>query len=446
MSTDSLMKRLNHGEYSNNKMHPAWPLARFVLALAWLCGSLLLSAGTSAGEIEQKQFTEALQAINEDRLKTASALLDGILSSNPNMHRARLELARTQYLSMNYEDARRQAQRVLDDPNTPESVRITVLAFIAQIDADEKKFSVRHQWTPSIYLGTMYDNNVNVGPDQNLINIGGTLFPIGDQKSDLAAVINPGITHTYNPDKHFDWGEHNGFLLWQSSLNGYYRHYRDEHDFDLGVLTARTGPAWVVPRHWRASINLQADQIWLGGGRLAFFTSLNPTITWQIGNTTEFGLEGVLTRRSYNKDLDSVREGWYKWIGATLGQYLFENKLAIKGGAGYFWFDTDDSAERFAYTGPDVFLGMVVQAWDHGSVFARASYRNYQFLGFEPGFPDRRDENEFRYTVGFQHSIASGALSDWALMGNWTHSKNDSNVPLYDYDRDQFSLGLSRNF
>ncbi len=407
----------------------------------------MLAPGTSAGtEVEQQQFAAALQAIDEDRLKTARTLLDGILTSNPSMHRARLELARAQYLSMDYDSARREAQRVLDDPNTPASVRTTVLAFLAQIDEDEKEFGVRQKWTPSLYVGMMYDTNVNVGPNQDVIEIGGTRFSVEKNHHDFAAVINPGVTHTYNPGYRFDWGEHSGLILWQSSLNGYYRRYLDETDFNLGVLTARTGPVWVVPRHWRASIGLQGDQIWLGDGRLAFFTSLNPAITWQFGDATEFGLEGVLTRRAYNRDRDSVREGWYKWIGATLGQYFLGQKLAVKGGAGYFWFDTDDDAERFACDGPDLFLGVVAQAWTNGSVFARIGYRNFQFEGGEPGFPNPRDEDEYRYIVGFQHNIKSGLLSKWALSGNWTHTKNDSNVPIYDYDRDQFSLGLSRSF
>lgn len=397
-------------------------------------------------ETDQEAFATALQAIDEDRLKTARELLDDIVTSNPSMHRARLELARAQYLSMDYASARREAQRVLDDPNTPPSVRTTVLAFLAQIDEDEKNFGIRHQWTPSIYLGLMYDTNVNVGPNQDVVEIGGTRFAVDDEKSDLAAVINPGITHTYNPGKRFQWGEHSGYLLWQSALSGYYRRYFDEDDFNLGVLTARTGPIWVVPRHWRASIGLQADQIWLGDDRLALFASLNPAITWQIGSATEFGLEGVLTRRTYNRDRDSVREGWYKWAGATLGHYFFGKKLAVKGGAGYAWFDTDDNAERFAYEGPDIYLGAVAQTWTNGSVFARVGYRNFDFQGDEPGFGRERDDDEYRYTLGFQHNIGSGVLRKWALTGSWVHTDNQSNVPIYDYDRDQFSLGLSRNF
>lgn len=395
---------------------------------------------------DQAQFAAALQAIDEDRLKTARSLLDGILSGNPSMHRARLELARADYLSMDYDSARREAQRVLDDPNTPDTVRTTVLAFLAQIDADQKDFGVRHKWTPSIYLGMIYDTNVNVGPNRDVVDIGGTPFAIEKNHRDLGAVIEPGIEHTYNPDVRFQWGEHTGYLLWQSSLNGYYRRYFDETDYNLGVATVRTGPVWVVPRHWRATIGLQGDQVWLGDGRLLFLTSLDPAINWQIGDTTELGLEGVLTRRTYNHDRDNVLEGWYKWLGGTAGQYFFGQKLAVKGGAGYFWFDTDDSAERYANAGPDLFIGVVAQAWTNGSVYARVGYRNFDFKGHEPGFSNKRNDDEYRYMLGFAHNISSGLLNHWVFSGDWTHTNNDSNIPIYDFDRDQFNLGLSRSF
>ncbi len=420
-------------------------IATAALASFWALAALTAPVPTVAEEM-QEQFAAALRAIEEDRLRTARGLLDAILTGNPSMHRARLELARAYYLSMDYAAARTQAQRVLDDPNTPPAVRTTVLAFMAQIDADEKQLAVRHTWTPSIYLGLMHDTNVNVGPNQDVIQIGGTQFAVTQSQEDLAFVVNPGLAHTYNPNKRFQAGEHTGYFLWQSSANAYYRGYFDEQDFNLALLTLRTGPAWVVPRRWRAAIGLQADQVWLGNGRLALFTSLNPSINWQIGDSTEFGLEGVLTRRDYNKDVDGEREGWYQWAGATLGQYFFGQKLAIKGGAGYFRFDTDDSAERFANEGPDLFLGGVMQAWQNGSVFARVGYRNYDFKGLEPGFPNPRDEDEWRYTLGFQHTFTSGVLNQWALIGNWTRTENDSNVPIYDYSRDQISLGLSRSF
>lgn len=416
------------------------------LARAAVLGCLVIAAPAPAADDLQTQFDAAVTAMEADRLGTARELLETVLGSNPAMHRARLELARVYYLDRDYSAARAQAQQVLDDPNIPFDVRVTVLAFLAQVDADEQQQSARHVWTPSIYLGVMYDSNVNVGPQQDVIQIGGSQFAVSGEREDGAFIINPAISHTFNPGRRFSAGEHSGYLLWQSSASAYLRRYFDETDFNLGVLTLRTGPAWVVPRHWRASLGLQADQIWLGDGRLALFTSLNPSVHWQLGETTELGVEGVVTRRDYNDASDSDREGWYKWAGVTLGQSYRERTIALKAGAGYMWFDTDDNAQRFAYDGPDLFVGAAAESWENGLVFAKVGYRSYDYQGLEPGFPNPRDEDEWRYTLGFQHSITSGLLDEWLLIGKWEHTDNDSNVPIYGYQRDQVSLGLSRSF
>ncbi len=421
------------------------------LPVVAILGSLMYSATPVAGELQEdeleRQFSVGMEALDHDRLKTAREAFSSILSNNPGLHRARLELARAYYLSLDYENARREAQTVLDDPNTPPSVRTTLLAFLAQIDEDEKQLQQRHHWTPSVYLGFMHDSNVNVGPNRDVVNIGGTAFQLSNdskERRDTAFVVNPGLAHTYNPGKTFEFGEHSGFFLWQSQLNGYYRRYFDETDFNLGVVTLRTGPAWVVPRHWRAGLGLQADQIWLGDGRLALFGTLNPNITWQFGENTEVTLDATLTRRHYSKQRDTDRDGWYRGADVSVGQYFNNRKFGIQGGAGYSRFDADGG--RFSHRGPDAFLGVIAQPWQGGSVYARAGYRKYNYRGDEPVFGKPRDDDEFRYTVGFQHDIQTGPLAKWAVLGSWIHTNNNSNVSIFEYDRDQFNLGLSRNF
>lgn len=414
----------------------------------FLCISIvsLQAASVRADELDE-QFAAAIEALDAGQLRTAREALSGIVSTNPSLHRARLELARAYYLSYDYAAARRQVQQVLDDPNTPPSVRTTLLAFMAQINEDEKRFAERHHWTPSIYLGLMYDTNVNVGPNEDVIDIGGIPFLLSadsEKRSDPAFVVTPALTHTYNPGKRFELGEHSGFFLWQTQGNAYYRRYFDEGDFDLGVFTLRTGPAWVVPQHWRASIGLQGDYLTLGDSRLALFGSVNPTITWQIGDNTEFSLDGVVTRRHYNRKEDEGRDGWYQAGAASLGRYFNDRKLSVQGGIGYARLDTDE--DRFGYDGPFGFVGGAVQAWKNGSVYGRFGYYKNDYDGPEPVFDEARNEDEYRTTVGFQHDIKSGPLTQWALVGNWIHTKNDSNVEIFEYDRDQVNMGLSRSF
>lgn len=408
---------------------------------------ILFSAAPLRADQLQTEFDAAMKAIDADQLATARARLTALLDANPSLYRARLELARVNYLSRDYAAARSNVRKVLDDPNTPPGVRTTLLAFLAQIDADERHLASRHAWSPSFYGGFMYDSNVNIGPDRDVVDIAGTLFnltPGSKQRSDFAAVIRPGIAHTYNPGWAFDAGEHRGFFLWQSEATGYYRAYFDENDFNLGIITLRTGPAWVVPGHWRAALGLQADQIWLGSDSLALFSTLNPSFSYELSRDTEITVDASFSYRNYWRNIDTGRDGWYKVVDLSATHYFANRKLALQGGVGYFDLSADDS--RFSTHGPEIFSGVVAEAWINGRVYARAAYRHYAYDGAEPIFNVARDEDEFRTTLGFQHEFRSGLLAGWALQGSWVHTSNGSNVSIYDYDRDQVDLGLARSW
>jgi len=210
----------------------------------------------------QAEFESALKAIEEDRLRTAKRTLHELLARQPKLQRARLELARAYYLSYDYEEAEKLAEQVLEDPNTPPAVQTTVLAFLAQIRADQQQVEKRNTWTPSIYAGLMYDSNVNFGPSRDVIDINGIpgiIAGASRQREDGAFVVNPGLGHTYNPNIRFESGEHTGFFVWQSELSGYYRKYFDENDYNFGVIRLRSGPTWLVPNQWRASIAVQGE-------------------------------------------------------------------------------------------------------------------------------------------------------------------------------------------
>lgn len=424
-------------------------LAGLVLGLA-AAGSVPAVADTpEAGDarIIQEQFDAALAAIEQRKLRTARAGLNRLLAANPSLSRARLELARVQYLQGDYTEARKEARRVLDDPDTPAPVRATVLAFLAQIDADERRLTARHTFTPSLYVGALYDTNVNVGPSRDVIEIGGLPFQVAPESretSDWAGVVNAGIAHTFNPNQRFEWGETSGSFIWQSEVNAYYRGYFDETDFNLGVLTLRTGPAWVVPDRWRAYIGLQGEEIFLGGDDLALFASINPGVAWQVGDAWEVGLDAIVTDRNYHDDDASGRDGLYVAPYLTVGRYFNQRNVLVQAGVGYPDFDADD--DQFSYSGPDVFLGFTANTWQNGAVFGRVNYRWYDFDAVDDFFGVRRDDEELRTTLGFQHDFKAGALADWSLVGAWTWTNNDSNVPLYEYDRHQVGLGLSRQF
>lgn len=418
-----------------------------VVGVIWVT-CLMIAPTVVAQDDVQQLFDEAIQAIDDDRLRSARLALQDLLTEHPNLQRVRLELARVSYMSYKYDKAENLAQQVLDDPNTPPAVKTTVLAFLAQIREDKKRMAKRHSLTPSIYVGMLYDSNVNFGPSRDIIEIGGIPFAVtpGSQETDdWAWVISPAVAHTYNPGKPFDAGENSGFFIWQSQASAYYRRYSSEDEFNFGVLTLRTGPAWIVPGHWRADIGLQGDQIWLDDNSLAWFTSLNPQITWELSENTNLMLEAFITERSYSRTQDDERDGSYKWAGISVEHFFNSDKMVLEGGIGYADFDAD--GDRFSYKGPEIYVGIVTNAWQNSSVFARIRYKKLDFEGIEPPFGLSRDDDELRYTLGFQYDFHSGLMSDWSLLGNWTYTDNQSSdVPIYDYSRHEANLGLSRAF
>lgn len=414
-----------------------------MLATGWV-GVAVPALAAVPGD-EEAVFKEGMEALEDDRLKTAIKAFQSILSQQPGLHRARLELAVAYYRSLQYEEARKLAQQVLDDPQTPPEVRVTVLAFLAQIQKDEQAAALRHEFKPSISLGMMYDSNVNVGPSTDIVEEipGATLSAASLKQSDNAVVLAAGLAHKFQPGTTYQIGERTASFLWQSQANLYHRAYNDLDDFDLTVLSAGTGPALVVLRHWRANLALNVDRIWLGSDELAWFTSLNPAVTWQFENG-ELTWDATLTDRRYDDSADDGREGTYKATGVALGRYFNQRKVAGQVGARLLDFSADN--DRFGNDGYELLAGVIVKAWPNGTLFGRVNYRDVEYDAIEPGFTEARDETERRIAAGFQHDFKSGHLDKWSINGGIQYTDNSSNISIYDYDRRQITLNLGRTF
>lgn len=414
-----------------------------MLAAAFTVGVAPVRAAAQANE--ETLFKEGMQALEDDRLQSAMKAFQSILSQQPGLHRARLELAVAYYRSLQYAEARKLAQQVLDDPQTPPEVRVTVLAFLAQIQKDEAAMNVRHDFKPSISAGFMYDSNVNVGPSSDIVEGNPNLVvrPGSQSQDDTAVVLNAGLTHRFTPGKTFQFGERSAMFSWQSQASLYNRAYQDLDDYDLTILTGSTGPALVMLKHWRANLALNVDRLWLGGSDLAVFSSLAPAVTWQFGDG-EVTWDAALTDRRYDQSVDNGREGTYKATGVALDHYFQQRKVATQVGARLVDFNAD--ADVYGNDGYELLAGVIVKAWPGGTVYGRANYRDLKYDGPVPLFNVARDESERRLSAGFQHDFRAGRLDKWTLSGGVQYTDNSSNISIYEYDRRQVTLNLGRTF
>lgn len=333
---------------------------------------------------------------------------------------------------------------MLNDPKAPENVRLAVRAFLAQIEKDEQALlAQRHRWEPSVSLGFMHDSNVNAGPDSAVLPGGLVLTPGSLPRSDTAAVLQAGITHQYNSPTVLRLGESAARFLWQSQANLYHRAYFDESDFDLTALTLATGPALLAPNKWRANVNFQLDDLYLGSDHLALYASVAPSVTWQLKNA-ELTWDALYLDKDFKREVDTGRDSSYVATGIAYGHLFQQGKVAVQGGVRVF--DERADQDRFSNDGWEAFLGANFVAWQNGSVYGRINHKEAQHDGVEPIFAIARDEKEERYEIGFAHNFKEGGLANWKLGGSVQRTENKSNVSIYTYDRDVVSVNLSRSF
>lgn len=394
-------------------------------------------------------FQEGLGALQEERLKSAIRAFSKILDINPRLHRAKLELALAYYRSLRYEKAEKLAKEVLDNPATPPEVRVTILAFLAQVKRDSQQYGQKTTFKPFISAGVMHDSNVNVGPNDSIIRVGDvdlSLTPGSLAKSDNAYVINAGVDHLYQSGKRVELGERTGMLVWQTNATVYSRMYNKFDEFDLAVASLSTGPAVLMLRHWRASLQVRSDYLTLGGHALGWFNSLNPSITWQFENG-ELNWDTIYTRRAYNRNVDDGREGDYIATGLNLGQY-FNNRQAVATlGAKAIKFFADD--DQFGYLGGQINAGVSTDTWHNGSAYARGRISVFQYDGRDTLFNKERDDVEYRTTLGLMHEYKDedDLLKNWIVSGYWERTFNDSNIgALYTYVRNQWMISMTRTF
>jgi len=124
-----------------NMMQPKNDMIRKILQLILFTSSMCIMAAGSVmadeDDLVQLQFDKAMDERESGKVYDAIKIFENILATNPYLNRARLELAVAYHEASYYEKAMEQFQIVLDDPETPESVRLAILAYIGQLYSDE---------------------------------------------------------------------------------------------------------------------------------------------------------------------------------------------------------------------------------------------------------------------------------------------------------------------
>lgn len=415
-----------------------------ILTVAVSSGAVMAQESSSVGadEIQQK-FQSALELRAGGDLYGAIEALNTILISQPNLHRARLELAVTYYRAAQFSKSVDLAREVMDNPETPETVKETVQLFLDQVEALKVAESERrHSFSGGFGIGGGYDDNVNAGPSSEVFDIDGSILslaPGSSPQTDAFMTFSGNLNHSYRMPGSVDLGERPVMAFWQSSASVYRREYQDEHKYTVDVISGSTGLALISRTNWRAKVNLQMDHIRLEDDSLAVYTSINPSWTYNDGAGNEYTVRGQWLYRDYKQSADTDREG-HRTAGGFDYAHRFDNSVVLQAGVTVAEQRAREEDQEFsAYDG---YISAFVPTWERGNFYARAAYKHTDYEGRVVLFDKGREEREQRYVLGLTHSFNDG----WTAGLNYTYTDNHSNIDIYEYDRNEVSFDLNKRF
>lgn len=391
-------------------------------------------------------FNKGLEESEIGDLGKSIEHFEAILNERPGLNRVKIELALSNFRALNYAVARRLAEEVLNDPGTPESVKVTIRSFLAELEKQSKP----HLFTPYLSAGFLYDSNINVGPGTNSIDVAGGTLDFGTAGSNISSggvQINSGLGHRYLFPKSYELLGTTAALAWESQASLFRNEYfDDDDDFDLNVITFRTGPALLSARNWRASAKFEANHISVGNDSIAWYLGFNPAITWFINGRTSITTDFLIQDRDFFKSRDKDRDATYLSAAVTIG-HNFKGAAKPSIYAGVRYFDEDADTDRRSNDGYRASVGFNVQPSSKSKAYINYSYRQRDYDDVEPVFGIARDESEKRFSLGANYRFKTGNLMDDVLLSlDYSNTSNDSNVALFSFNRYVTVLSLSRSF
>ena len=423
-------------------------MIKFVAIAALICSIQFTSFAHAEEALDPEQlFKQAMDLRSSGQILGSIEIFESIISQQPGLNRARLELAIAYHQARQYQDARDQLTKVLNNPETPDKVKLSITGYLAQLGSDEKSSSQRT--SSSIYLsaGMFNDSNVNLGPNAELPGTTGSTL----KKSGSGLIAMASYALVSQASRPIKSGKSLIYIEWNSQISAYDKSYtsNSDSDFNLQVLNLSTGPALVSEGNWKLQFNFKVDKVFFSGNPYSFNLGLNPVFSLDFANDLQIFVENLTTVREFSNSNDQGLDGTSKMYG--LGASKFFNKQTIGLDGGFRYHSNGAQRGDLNATGLEVYLGAQAPVWTNARVYLELSsrefdYRTSQQAATGSGSANIRDETEQQLVLGFSHDFKSSILKGWTLNAQLTHTENNSNIQAFEYNRNVVEATLRRYF
>lgn len=372
-------------------------------------------------------------AFESGRLEEAVMAFDRILITDPEAARAKLELARTHLRLGSNELAKQYFKEVLAT-NPPEQVWKNIQQFLDAIAASEQRHFVNGLFT----LGVSHDDNVNVAPTETSVNVNfsGITIPITIDQTP----ISDQIYNTTLVANHIYKFEDNPYT-WKTTAVNYNAFYESQNIHDINYLSLSSGPVFQGTNYlWQiqgtiSNVDLEYDRYQGAYG-------LSSTLTWLVDQTILFNIGATAQQKNTYQDGDKDADNYLITAGPvfTLGP----DRITLALGK-----ELENAAHDFNSYDRFIMLARYDRQLplDFG-LFASFRFQNTNYDKTDPLYVNNRSDDVLDLSFGVSKRLWQAEDKRQSLAGqlSYTNTKAESNIALYEYDKNVTAAELTLAF
>ena len=372
-------------------------------------------------------------AFESGRLEEAVMAFDRILIANPDAERAKLELARA-HLRLGSRELAKQYFKEVQATNPPEQVWKNIQQFLDAIAASEQ----RHFINGLFSFGFSHDDNVNVAPTESSVNVnlGGLTLPITiDQKA-----ISDQIYNTTLVANHIYKFEDSPYT-WKTTAVNYNAFYGNQNVHDINFLSLASGPVFQGQNYlWQIQGMLNTVDVAYDRYQSAF--GLSSTLTWLVDQTILFNIGATVQQKNNYQDGDKDANNYLITAGPvfTRGPDRFTLSLGK---------ELENAAHDFNSYDRFMFLARYDRQLPFDSaLFASFRFQNTQYDKTDPLYISNRADDVIDLSCGLSKRLWQTEDKRRSLSGqiSYTNTKAESNIALYQYDKNVTAAELTFAF
>jgi len=355
-----------------------------------------------------------------------------ILIAQPESLRIKLEMARTYHRLGLRDNARQYFEEVLA-ANPPAAVGRKIDIFLADIARAEK----RHYFSGQIAAAVDWDDNVYAAPANDIVDttIGEVALQGNGAKPRSDFLINTTgiLNHKYQPpDSRYSWA---------STGAAYNALYLKESELDTLYLAFNTGPE-IYSKFYVLRLHGLANYLEFDWDRFLRTVGVEMIVGVRFNPSTLLNISSKYENKKYYQIDDRDSDNFNLKAESIFLYGANRISLAVAGEI------EDAQNDVYSYNQAGALINYERILPYEFMIFGYYEYRYRTFEGDQPLFEKKRRDNLHYAGAGVSKSIwrSSDFRQDLSFRFNYRYTRSDSNIELYEFDKNVVSASLAYTF